>query len=101
MDPLTPDKASVVVMAKLALCNFLRLKSRDSYTPKGSVDEVQRNGLLLLVAWRESYWSKNVIVLDRAATRKRNLNAEKFQTLLLEYVHGAGQLPWNLKTVME
>ena len=50
MDPLTPDKASVVVKAKLALCNFLRLKSRDSYTPKGSVDEVQRNGLLLLVA---------------------------------------------------
>ena len=58
-------------------------------------------GLLLLVAWRESYWSKNLIVLDRADTKKRNLNAKKIPTLLLEYVHGAGQLAWYLKTVIE
>ena len=43
---LTRDKASVVVMAILALHN-LRLKTRDSNTPKGSVDEIQSNRSLL------------------------------------------------------
>ena len=41
-------------MAALALRNFLRLKSRDSYTPKGSVDEIQNNGSLLQGEWRKN-----------------------------------------------
>ena len=52
MDPLTQDKASVVVMATLALCNFLRLKWRDSYTPKGSADELQRIIVTSCMAWK-------------------------------------------------
>ena len=40
---VTPDKASHVIMATFRLKNLLRLKSRDSYTPKGSVDEIQCN----------------------------------------------------------
>ena len=41
----TPDKALVVAMATLKLHNLLRSNPRDSYTPKGSVDEIQSNGL--------------------------------------------------------
>ena len=69
-------------MVTLPLHNLLRLKSRDSYIPKGSVDEIQSNGLMLLVEWRESCWLNNLI-LDRVATRKRKLNAEKIRTSLL------------------
>ena len=44
MANLTQDKALMVVIVTLALHNLLRFKSRDSYTPKGPVDEIQRNG---------------------------------------------------------
>ena len=38
---LTLDKALVAVMALLSSHNLLSLKSRDSYTVNGSVDEIQ------------------------------------------------------------
>ena len=42
---LTSDKASVVAMATLALHSNLRLKSKQSYTSKGPLDEmVMGNG---------------------------------------------------------
>lgn len=41
---LTPDIAPVVVMATLALSNILRLKPKDDYTQRGSLDEIQSNG---------------------------------------------------------
>lgn len=44
MANLTQDKALVVAIVTLALHNLLRFKLRDSYTPKGPADEIQRNG---------------------------------------------------------
>ena len=41
---LISDKSFLVVMTSLALHSFLRFKPRDSYTPKGYVDEIQRYG---------------------------------------------------------
>lgn len=37
---LTRDKVSVVMTATLALDNLLRLKSRNTYTPKAFVDKI-------------------------------------------------------------
>ena len=42
---LIPNVALVFSMAILALRNLLSLKSRDSFTTKGSLDEIQTNGL--------------------------------------------------------
>ena len=43
----TSDKAELVAMTTLALHNLVRSESRESSTPQGSVDEIQRNGSLL------------------------------------------------------
>ena len=67
-------------MATNALYNFLKSKSRDTYTQKGSVDEIQSKGTQLQEKWRENSPSKSNIDLERAATEKRNLNAKKFRT---------------------
>ena len=45
--------------------------------------------------------SNNTTDLERVATGKRNLNAEKNRTLLLEYATGPGQISWYLKAVIE
>ena len=41
---LTPEKGEVVVMASLVLQNLLRTKSRESYTPIGSIDFENETG---------------------------------------------------------
>lgn len=45
--------------------------------------------------------SKSITDLDRVVTGKRSLNAEKNQTLLLEYAIRPGQIPWYLKAVIK
>lgn len=78
-------------MAALALHNILRLKSRDSYTPKGSVDEIQNNGSLLQGEWRKNS--------RESRYRKMTLIFRKIRISLLEYVNGPGKVPWYLKVV--
>ena len=80
-------------MATFRLKNLLRLKSRDSYTPKGSVDEIQCNESFLYGELRLSSSSKSIIYVEIEATGKRNLNAEKIRISLLQYVIGQGQIP--------
>ena len=65
---LTQCKVSFIVMATLAFHNLLGLKPRDSYTPKGSVDEIQTNELLLQDEWCENYSSNKTTNLNRVAT---------------------------------
>ena len=43
----------------------------------------------------------NTTDLERVATVKRTLNAEKIRTLFIEYIIGPEQVPWYLKTVIE
>ena len=78
-------------MAALALHNLLRLKSRDSYTPKGSVDEIQNNGSLLQGEWRKNS--------RESRYRKMTLIFRKIRISLLEYVNAPGKVPWYLKVV--
>ena len=46
-----PDKTSVAVMATVALNNFLRWNSSNSYTRMGSVDKIQSNESLFQGDW--------------------------------------------------
>ena len=87
----TPDNGSVAIMAALALHNLLRLKSRDSYTPKGSVDEIQNNGSLLQGEQRKNS--------RESRYRKMTLIFRKIRISLLKYVNGPGKVPWYLKVV--
>ena len=62
----------------LVLHNLLRLKSReDSYTLKGSDDEIQSHRSLLQGERHENPSSSKTTDLERGVTRKQNLYAEK------------------------
>ena len=44
---LAPERAEIAVLASLALHNLLRTKSRESYTPTGSIDFENDTGEIL------------------------------------------------------
>ena len=69
------DKAELVAMTTLALHNLVRSKSRESSTPQGSVDEIQRNGSLLQGELHGNY----ITNLDRVAVRKQLECQKKFK----------------------
>ena len=56
--------------------NLLPLKTRDNYTLKGYVDEIQSDRSLLQDDGHETSPSSNIIDMERVATGKQNLNAE-------------------------
>ena len=63
-DTLAPDKTSVVIMATFAVPSILRLESRDTYTLKHFVHEIQNNGLLIEGERYENSLRNNTIDLD-------------------------------------
>lgn len=73
---------SVVVKAKIALHNFLRLKSRDTYTRKVSI------GCCCKVNTVSNSSSNNITDPERVATGKQYLGAKKNQKLVLKYITG-------------
>ena len=50
---LTPERAKIEVMASLALHNLLRTKSRESYTPIGSIDFENDTGEIVEGTWHQ------------------------------------------------
>ena len=87
---LEPDKASVVAMGTFALHNILRLKSRDSYTRKGSSDKIRNNISLLQANGVKIHCQTPWMILKEQG--KQNLNAEKIPTSLLVNVIKPGQV---------
>ena len=45
---ISPEKATYVTLATIALHNMLRIKSRDSYTPPGYIDELSNNAISVM-----------------------------------------------------
>ena len=50
---LTPERAEIAVMASLTLHNLLRTKSRESYTPIGSIDFENDTGEIVEATWHQ------------------------------------------------
>ena len=74
-------------MATFALHSNLRLKSKQSYTPKGPLDEIYGNGSLLQGEWRENSPSNEINDLKREATGKQNSNSfPSLQVVLMIYL---------------
>ena len=74
---LTPERAEIAVMASLALHNQLKTKSRESYTPIGSIGFENDTGEIVEGTWRQEVISTNVAGLQPAAPCRTSFTAEE------------------------
>ena len=91
---LTPEKAETAVMASLALHN-LRTKSRENYTPIGSIDFENDTGKIVEGTWRQEVISTNVAGLQYATHCRTGITVEDVQNELKLHFNGPGQIPFQ------
>ena len=96
---LTPERAEIAVLASLALHNLVRTKSRESYTPTGSIDFENDAGEILEGTRRQEVISTNVAGLQPAAPCRTGFTAEKGRDELKLHFNRPGQIPFQWRVL--
>ena len=97
---LSPEKATIITLATLALHNMLRDISADTYTPDGFIDMETDDGEVQLGSWREE--SLIDFVLHDLPVNKSNrasASAEYVREVFADHFYGPGQVPWQWKMI--
>eukprot|EP00794_Sanderia_malayensis_P011517 gene11517-biopygen9187 len=93
---LDPDKAVDVTLATIVLHNFLRNKSKDTYTGNGVLDEEGVDGDVVPGDWREDPDNLTFLQALPATKNKRaSLSATQVREALADHFYGPGQIPWQ------
>ena len=92
---LTPERAEIAVMASLTLHNQLKTKSRESYTPIGSIGFENDTGEIVEGTWRQEVISTNVAGLQPAAPCRTSFTAEEVQNESKLHFNGPRQIPFQ------
>ena len=93
---LTPEKAEVAVMASLVLHNLLRTKSRESYTPIGSIDFENETGEVIEGTWNQEVVCTN---LQPSAPCRASMAAEEVRNQFKLHFNGPGQIPFQWRVL--
>ncbi|XP_068121714.1 putative nuclease HARBI1 [Hyperolius riggenbachi] len=95
---LRMDKIDVVVYACCMLHNFLRRRHGLQYMPPNSVDQEDLElGTVIPGEWRNQHTP--LTELQTAAPRNPTLSAKENRDQYLNYVNGAGSVPWQHRMV--
>ena len=86
-------------MASLALHYLVRTKSRESYTPTGSIDFENDAGEILEGTRRQEVISTNVAGLQPAAPCRTGFTAEKGRDELKLHFNRPGQIPFQWRVL--
>ena len=92
---LTPERAEIAVMASLALHNLLRTKSRESYTPIGSINFENDAGEIVEGSGRQEVISTNVADLRPETPCRTSITAEEVRNELKLHFNRPGQIPFQ------
>lgn len=95
-----PDSAVKIVLAAMALHNYLRSKIPSRYTPPGTIDAELANGELEEGAWRHECQDTPFKDLPNYRKGRQTMKAENVRDVLCEYVNGPGQVPWQWKVLL-
>lgn len=91
---VNPENAVKIVLASIALHNFLRSKIPSRYTPPGTFDSEQ-NGKLEEGLWRQECQVCPFQDLPNYKKGRQSMKADDVRHLLCQYVNGPGQIPWQ------
>ena len=88
---LKPNNATKITLVCYVPHNILLTHSKNSYSPIGFVDEVEKNGNIRREEWRDR---NDAAMQPLAATTSRqpSHNSEKIRDIFCEYVYGRGQV---------
>lgn len=90
---LSPDKATKVVLAVIHLHNFLRKKSSQKYTPRGSLD-IETETETIPGSWRNDSELLSLLPLTSLPRRSGN-DAKETRLHLAEHFMTNGAIPWQ------
>ena len=96
---LTPEKAEVAVMASLVLHNLLRTKSRESYTPIGSIDFENETGEVIEGTWHQEVVCANFADLQPSAPCRASMAAEEVRNEFKLHFNGPCQIPFQWRVL--
>ena len=94
-----PDSAVDIVMAALALHNYLRSNVPGRYTSSGTIDTEDDNGMVE-GTWRNEINQNPFPLLPNFKKGKQTQRAEGVRDQLRRYVNGPGQVPWQWKVLL-
>lgn len=98
---LEPNKAVDVTLATIVLHNFLRSKSKESYTGQGAVDLENDNGDVVQGDWRKDPENINFMrSLPVTKSNRASLSADRVRNVLADHFYGPGQIPWQWKVLL-
>ena len=98
---LSPDKATIISLAAVALHNMLQKKSRDSYIPDGFADEEDDEGNFTEGEWRKnSYVDFAIRGFQRGKNNKHKKSAENVRDIFADHFFGPGEIPWQWKILI-
>ena len=93
---IKPDNVTKVVLATLALHNFLRSTNSSRYIPPGSVDSEDQDGEVRHGSWRnEELISSGMVSISNSRKGRQSVKAEDIRQALCEYFNNEGQVPWQ------
>ena len=93
---IKPDNVTKVVLATLALHNFLRSTNSSRYIPPGSVDSEDQDGEVRQGSWRnEELVSSGMVSISNSRKGRQSVKAEDIRQALCEYFNNEGQVPWQ------
>ncbi|GBN84796.1 hypothetical protein AVEN_212124-1 [Araneus ventricosus] len=90
---LEPETAELIVMTVILLHNYLRVHSRNLYTPPGTFDH-EVNGVLVEGSWRKEANMTSMLQLKRSP-RKSTKYCQKIRDEIAEYFIKGGFLEWQ------
>nr|CAI5853840.1 unnamed protein product [Callosobruchus analis] len=96
------DKVDVVVKATLALHNWLKMSSGETYTPIGSFDTEDLNTRQIVPgSWRtQSTEARGLVNLQtNLGSRNYTTSASTVRDQYAEYFSGHGAVPWQLNMI--
>ena len=92
---VSPENAVIIVMAALALHNFLRSKAPGLYIPSGTLDNETANGQIEEGEWRREIQETLLQGIPNSRKGRQARKAEDVRDQLCRYVNGPGQVPWQ------
>lgn len=90
-----PDNAVKVILATLALHNFLRAQVPTRYIPKGSLDNEVQPGVMIDGDWRKDNVANNLEAFPNSRKGRPTVKAEEVRETLCEHLNGPGHVPWQ------
>lgn len=91
-----PNKVVDIVLACVALHNFLRRKCRKHYTPTPALDREETDlGTVVAGEWRQDQLAANVYQDLQVTSRNTSVSAKRNRTQYMEYFMGKGKVPWQ------